>query len=208
MRKFSAKRLLTFSARQLCYLDRNPYKDKGIEITEQILDGQRFQEQVINELGRNGHLDEMGGVYTTKNGDLVYFSHDIVSKDGLAIYETKRLPQGQELSQTYFQKSVLQCALYDTLTRFSSPNLVKSNFARDGMNDNDKVTLRKEYNYYLRMGEYLFLVTLLNPHPILNYVNEKTKAMRFYDDATDFDDKWKGHEYELLNHCFSVEQLQ
>lgn len=204
---FSAKKLLCCSARQLCYLDRNPHNDRGIEITEQVLDGQRFQEQVMNELGADEHFDEMGGSYKTKSGDFICFSHDIVSKDGLAIYETKRLPQGQELDQRYFQKSVLQCALYDTLTRFSSPILTKSKFARNGMNDNDVVTLKKEYNYYLRMGEYLFLVTLIDPKPILNYVNEKTKAMRYYDTATEFDDYWKGHEYELLNHCFSVEQL-
>ena len=199
---FSAKKLLTQSAKQLCYLMQHQEKDKGVNLSDWVMEGQVFQENVFYQLGSDSYSKEMGGCYTTRNGDNIYFSHDIVKKDGTEIWETKR--DGND--RNYISKSLLQCAVYDVLTRFSSPYLRTSKFNRTAFND-EQITLKKSYKYYLQMGGITYLVSLINPYPILQFIEEKTIACRNYESAMAFDTKWKGNEFKYLESCFNVKQL-
>ena len=133
-------------------------------------------------------------------GDTVYFSHDIVKRDGTQIIETKRNPSNL-YDKVYFEKSLLQCAVYDVLTRFSSPVLRKSKFCRNFLND-EEIMLRRDYKYYLQIGDFRYQVELVNPHKILAFINAKTLACRGYTSAMHFDSIWKYNEFEKLKSCF------
>lgn len=195
---FSAKKLISQSAMQICYLLHHPSKVNKDDIkTDWMMEGEKFQATIFESLGK-GYESEMGGCYTTSNGDKIYFSHDIVSTDGEKIIEVKK--EGNDFY--YFRNSLLQCAIYDVLTRFSSPFVRKSAFCRTSAND-VTIRLKKSYNYYLQFGKCRYNVKLTNPYPLLQFIEEKTKACRSYDSAHAFDANWKGREYELLSGCFN-----
>lgn len=205
---FSAKKLLTMSAAQLIYLNQHPELCSN-RITEQILEGQRFQQNVLAKLKESTlYYDEMGGCYSDNAGNNIYFSHDIVKANGTEIIETK-YANGNSISENYICKSILQCAVYDTLTRFSPPWLYKSKFARTPNNISEVVCLDDFHNYYLLIGNRFFRVKLRNPYPILNFIKEKARivAQGDYNNARCFDSKWKGNEYSILKNCFEVTEM-
>lgn len=204
---FSAKKLLTMSASQLIYLN-NHQGLNNKTITPQILSGQRYQQDILNKLNESAcYLDEMGGVYTDGRGNNVYFSHDIVKNNGTEIFETKYNNE-PALRNDYLMKSALQCAVYDTLTRFSSPLLHKSKFAQNGFN-NATIELDSSYQYFLSIGNSLFKIKLLDPYPILDFIENKIAIIEKgdYNEARRFDSIWKGNEYKILRKCFRITEI-
>ena len=195
------------SAAQLIYLNQHPDKDI-VNITPLILEGQKYQQTILNKLNESAYyIDEMGCVYRTSQGSNIYFSHDIVKNNGKEIFETK-YNNSLALENDYLMKSALQCAVYDTLTRFSSPLLHKSKFAQNGFN-NATIELDPYYQYFLSIGNSLFKITLLNPYPILEFIENKTAIVEKgdYNEARYFDSIWKGNEYKILRECFRITEI-
>ena len=206
---FSAKKLLSYSASKLCWELLNQDKVKPFQMTPWIMEGQRYQQNVFSSLGKN-YETEMCGCFVTEDGDNIYFSHDIVQKDGLKIIETKCNADSKSsvIDLNYFNKSCLQCALYDALTRFSSPHLNKSKFAINEGDKNAYIKLQKEYEYFLSIDGAWFKIQLIDPYPIIKFVTDKINAVKKgYESCRAFDSIWKGNEVSRLSHCFKIIQI-
>lgn len=107
---FSAKLLITKSAKQLGFWLRNGTQhDYNNSPTMPMILGEGFQNKVSQLLFGGACETEMKSAYRTQSNDYVHFSHDIVSRDGTIIAETK-YTNGNYYEDWFLNNSLLQCA--------------------------------------------------------------------------------------------------
>jgi hypothetical protein len=196
---FSAKKLLTQTAKQTVYLSLNPQPQV---VTDNVIRGDKHQHDMASKMIIFG--EEMGGCLNL-NGDLIYFTNDIVV-DGSTIMEVKNV-EG-EYPQWYFNSSVLQCAFYKALCIACGRNLSTAKFFVDLGHQKQNISLNENFNYVLSFGTEQYIVDITDYHPFIGFLQNKINAIKGgYKTAAEFDAKYKWHEYDSLSTYIQCQKI-
>jgi len=199
MVSFSAKDLCTRSCMQIKMFIEHPEKRPIPNLN--IMMGEDFQRKVANQtfdvIG-----EEMRGTFI-KNDICINFSNDIVTKN--SIIEVKSVNGSVE--DWYFNSSVVQCAIYSALLQKSDGCLVTSMFFTELGNPMIRTRVNPRIGYYLRFGDEMYRINVLNADKIVDFIVDKAKHCLSWDSAKEFDNMYKRKEYQILSKYFNVEKV-
>ena len=179
------------------------HPEKRPQPTQNQFDGCKYQDSVANTLP-NLIGEEMRS--TCKFDDIfINFCHDIVCED--KIIETKNVKEDRPTEDWFFESSVLQCAVYQSLLKLSDGKVTTAEFfVRQGHERVEK-EINTNLPYYLYFGEDKYLVTVSNPLAIANFILEKARAATDWNKAREFDFVYKRKEFETLKKYFTYEKI-
>lgn len=201
MSSFSAKDLCTRSCMQIRMFMIHP--ENRPQPTQNMLEGVSFQEEVCESL-KNVIDQEMVGEFHDEE-DMIRFSIDIVTTD--AFIEVKSVDKDRELPDWYKKSSLLQCAVYYALLQESDGELHTASFRCNQGHAKVSTKANVDNPYVLVFGDEKYSISLLDRKSILDFVITKKNACGSWDDAKEFDGKFKHKEFELLSRFFKYERI-
>lgn len=193
---FSAKELLTKSAKQIKYFLDKP--DKKPLPTLQEYEGCKFQYEIAKNM-KNLIGQELGGKVRIGD-DVLCFSNDIVTQD--EIYEVKNINGKYE--EWFLKNSILQCAAYLALIKLCNGNLSTSKFFKEKGNKNIFYKCKNIQNYTLIFGKETYIINNVNENEFLKFFTDKINAIKdSYESCQLFDEEFKWKEFEKLKPYFN-----
>lgn len=200
---FSLKRLLTQSAAQLWFLNKNPQKANNIP-SERMLIGNEFQNYLGEVIFKNCYK-EMGG-HVILHHELIYFSNDFVEKHGRYCVELK-YSDSQKPPLWFVQNSLLQAAIYKACSE-ECRLLQTAQFALKQGEERHSVSLNRDLRYFLVMNSTVFEITQTDNKRLLEFIKDKIVAIQSLENARIFDARYKHREFDLLSDSFSYEIIR
>lgn len=201
----SAKDLISRSCKQLWYFQQLPPREvkRKKEPSAWQIEGTNFQDMIINTHFPNC-CPEMCGMFEY-NGNAVFFSNDICYED--KCIEVKWVDEESVVPDWYLQSSLVQCALYSSFIKHGCTLLHTAKFAVSNGRERKVFQINQDASYYLRFGNDTYVIKVLDPKPLINYIKEKLDCISDYYRATYFDQKYKHREFELFKNTFEFRKL-
>lgn len=170
---------------------------------QNMLEGVNFQEQVCKSLENVIDQEMVGEFYD--NNDIIRFSIDIVTNENFI--EVKSVDKERDIPEWYLKSSLLQCAVYYSLLKESDGILHTAKFRCDKGYEMVDCIANKENQYILIFGDEKYSISLLDKKAILDFVIKKKNSCMSWDDAKEFDRKFKQKEFEELSKYFEYERI-
>jgi len=200
MISFSAKDLCTRSCMQIMFF--NEFPEKRPKPSTNMLYGETFQHKVAQQT-RDVIGEEMRGTFICDD-ICINFSNDIVTKN--SIIEVKSIDR--KVEDWYFKSSILQCAVYSALLKKAEGKLVTATFFAEMGNPIVETNVNTDINYFLNFGGALFEVKVDDADKIVDFIVNKAKHCTSWEQAKEFDEKYKQKEYEILKHYFHYNKIK
>lgn len=202
MQYLSAKDLCTRSAMQIkMFLEKPELKPKpNFNQQQGIIHQHKLIAKIPNVIG-----EEMGNYIEYRNFRL-YFSNDILTKN--SIIEVKNIDPLREISDWYLKSSLVQCAIYSTLSYIVNYSFHTSKFFIDLGNEPKKHQYdSNNIDYYLYFGSDKYKVIVTNFAKIKEFIFNKILALEDWNRAKYFDSLFKRKEFDYLIQYFTVQKL-
>lgn len=191
---FSAKQLLTKSAKQLVFLQQHPQPQV---ITEQIMQGDHYQHDTAK--GMSCYGEEMG-CFIKVGEDYIHCTNDVVVNNHLVV-EIKSV-QG-EAPDWYLSNSLFQCAIYKALIMESGGYLRTAQFYQNLGNELKAIKMDRGFQYQLWFGDAKYVVEVRDIGELIDFLYKKVQAIKHgYTTASEFDASWKFNETRKLSNAY------
>lgn len=199
----SLSQLIKQSAMQTCYLRKN---NKAKPVTKAMIQGN----DIAIDKSESEYV-EMRGTYNHDNL-LIHYAFDEVNVNDVSalLIEHKNITSGSPVEMWYFEYSILQTAVYQAFAQVNrNTKLQTATFYTNKGNpklelDFGNLYLRSE----LRMDNRAYTVIATDAKKLVKFYCEKAVATLNYNDAKEFDLKYKHQEYKKLQECLSFRPVK
>ena len=201
--------LIKKTAMQICYLRKN--QDKVPEPTQEQIEGSEIQ--LSKALSK---LVEMRGTYAfaTNFGQkiLIHYAFDeIVPNETSCLFlEHKNITPGSTVELWYRNAAILQTAAYQAFAKANPDKHLETAFFHIN-NGNPKLEFELN-NLYLRselhLGDMIYSVVAVKFQELVDFYVRKAIATLNYDDAKEWDWKYRRREFDYTHSYITYRNLQ
>lgn len=201
--------LVKKSAMQICYLRKN--KEMTPDPTPEQIAGAEEQKRKVQS-----KLVEMRGTYAFANNFgqkiLIHYAFDeIIPNDTSCLFvEHKNIPPGSTIELWYRNGAILQTAVYQAFAKCNEDKHLETAqfFINQGYS---KLEFELENRYLrseLHLGDVVYSVTAVNFEELVNFYVRKAINTLNYDDAKQWDWKYKRKEFDYNHTNITYRNLQ
>jgi hypothetical protein len=200
----SAKDLCSKSAMQIKFFLEHPEKKPTVKQNQ--IQGINYQYNISKKIP-NLIGEEMGNFIDILDYR-VYFTNDAITEE--SIIEIKNIDKNREIQDWYFKNSLIQCAIYATLSKYVN---YQFNTAKFFVNlGNEFKTFKYPYSnidmpYFLYFGENKFKINISDYKKIFEWFKMKVFSLSDWALAKEFDNKFNRKEFEYLKQFFNIEEI-